>query len=112
MSPAIPAAYADDPLLDGLLALSGRQSPTTPLPARPAAAELLAKNGIAFVMLNRELASPELLEYVELQMPLTLVASEGVRTLYAVAPRVAGLLPQPPSLKVLASHAEGAGVSR
>jgi hypothetical protein len=112
MSPAIPAAYADDPLIDGLLALSGRQNPTTPLPARPAAAELLAKNGIAFVMLNRELASPELLEYVELQMPLTLVASEGVRTLYAVAPRVAGLLPQPPSLKVLASHAEGAGVSR
>jgi hypothetical protein len=85
MSPAIAAAYADDPLIDGLLALSERQNPTKPLPPRSAAAELLATNGIAFVMLNHELASPELLEYVELHMPLTLVASEGERTLYAVA---------------------------
>jgi hypothetical protein len=88
MSPSIAAAYADDQLIDGLLALSGRQNPTKPLPARAAAGDLLAKNGIAFVMLNRELASPELVEYVELQMPLTLVANEGERTLYAVAPRL------------------------
>jgi hypothetical protein len=84
MSPSIPAAYADDSLIDGLLALSGRQAPDKPLPVRAVAAELLAKNGIRFVMLNRELASPNLIEYVELQMPLTLIASEGERTLYAV----------------------------
>jgi hypothetical protein len=45
---------------------------------------LLAKNGIAFVMLNREYASPELVEYVEMQLPLTSIATEGERTLYAV----------------------------
>jgi len=84
LSPTIAAAYADDPLIDGLLALSGRQAPAQPLPARAAARELLAKNGVAFVMLNRELASPELLEYVELQMPLVLMATEKERTLYAV----------------------------
>ena len=87
MSPSIVAAYADDPLIDGLLDLSGRQTPAKPLPRRPAAAELLAKNGIAFVMLNRELASSELLEYVELQLPLVFIATEGQRTLYAVAAR-------------------------
>jgi hypothetical protein len=88
MSPAIVAAYTDDPLIDGLLALSERQKPPRPLPARTAAADLLAKNGIMFVMLNRELASPELIEYVELQMPLTLVATDSDRSLYALAPRV------------------------
>ena len=84
MSPSIVGGYADDPLIDGLLDLSGRQSPTKPLPVGPAVASLLAKNGIAFVMVNRELASPELLEYVQLQLPLTLIATEGERTLYAV----------------------------
>ena len=84
MSPTIAAAYADDPLIDGLLALSGRQDPAQSLPARAAARELLAKNGVAFVMLNRELASPALLEYVELQMPLVVIATEKERTLYAV----------------------------
>jgi hypothetical protein len=87
MSPTIVAAYTDDPLIDGLLALSGRQAPEKLLPTRPAAAELLAKNGIAFVMLNRELASPELLEYVELQLPLVLIATSGERSLYVVAAR-------------------------
>jgi hypothetical protein len=84
MSPAIIEGYGTDPLIDGLLTLSGRQAPSKPLPARPAAAEFLAKNGIAFVVINREFASPQLLEYVELQLPLTLVATEGGRTLYAV----------------------------
>ena len=84
MSPSIVADYEADPLIDGLLALSGRQDPSKPLPVGPAAASLLATNGIAFVMVNRELASPELLEYVQLQLPLTLIATEGERTLYAV----------------------------
>jgi hypothetical protein len=84
MSPAIIEGYAADPLIDGLLDLSGRQAPSKPLPNRAEAAALLAKNGVAFVMLNRELAPPELLEYVDVRMPLTLIASEGERSLYAV----------------------------
>jgi hypothetical protein len=84
MSPSIVEGYAADPLIDGLLALSGREAPARPLPQRADAAALLAADGIAFVMLNRELASDELLEYVEVQMPLTLIASEGELALYAV----------------------------
>ena len=65
MSPAIVTGYAADPLIDGLMALSGREAPARPLPNPAAASGLLAKNGIAFVMLNREFASAELVEYVE-----------------------------------------------
>jgi hypothetical protein len=84
MSPSIVESYAADPLIDGLLALSGREAPPKPLPTRAEAAALLAKNGIAFVMLNREFAPAELLEYVEVQMPLTPIGTEGERVLYAV----------------------------
>jgi hypothetical protein len=84
LSPTVIEGYAADPLIDGLLGLSGRQTPSKPLPARSEAAALLAKNGITFVMLNRELASAELIEYVEREMSLTLIASEGERTLYSV----------------------------
>jgi hypothetical protein len=83
MSPSIVEGYGSDPLIDGLLALSGREAPSKPLPTRAEAAALLASNGIAFVMLNREFASAELVEYVE-QMPLTVVTTEGERTLYSV----------------------------
>ena len=61
MSPAIVAGYAADPLIDGLLDLSGRQAPIesrSRIALGPPA--LLAKNGIVFVMLNREIASAEL----------------------------------------------------
>ncbi len=84
MSPSIVAGYAADPLIDGLLALSGRHTPSKPLPNLAEAASLLAQDGIAFVMVNRELAPAELLEYVELQMPLTLIATEGERSLFVV----------------------------
>lgn len=84
MSPSIVTGYAADPLIDGLLALSGREAPSRPLPSRAAASGLLAKDGIAFVMFNREFASAELVEYVEGEMPLTLIANEGERSLYIV----------------------------
>jgi hypothetical protein len=86
MSPSIVTGYAADPLIDGLLALSGREPPSRPLPNPAAASGLLAKNGVAFVMLNREFASAELVEYVEVGMPLTLIASDGARSLYIVRP--------------------------
>jgi hypothetical protein len=84
MSPSIVAGYAADPLIDGLLALSGREIPSRPLPDREAAAALMARDGIAFVMLNRELAPAELVEYVETRLPLTLISREGERSLFVV----------------------------
>ena len=91
MSPSIVAGYAADPLIDGLLALSGREVLSKPLPDRETAAAQIAKDGIAFVMLNRELAPPELVEYVETRMPLTAIAHEGDRTLYVTSLRVLDL---------------------
>ena len=84
LSPSVVNAYTSDPLIDALLTLSERRPVVRPLPTHRQAAALLEKNGIAFVMLNRELASRELVEYVEVEMPVTLVASDGARSLYAI----------------------------
>jgi hypothetical protein len=85
LPPSVQTAYAADPLIDALLVLSERDArPERPVPDRSQARSLLMANGIAFVMLNRETASPQLVEYVDNVMPLTLVASDGPRSLYAV----------------------------
>lgn len=86
LSPTVISGYAADPLIDGLLSLSEHSRATTrPLPDREQAAELLAKNGVAFVVLNREHAPPAPVEYAERVLPLAVVATEGPRTLYRVA---------------------------
>jgi hypothetical protein len=84
LSPSVVNAYTTDPLIDGLLTLSERKPVVHSLPSQAQTAALLQKNGIRFVMLNRNLASRELVEYVEVGMPLTLVASEGERSLYVI----------------------------
>jgi len=85
LPPAVAAAYAADPLIDAVLALSeGRRPGDPPAPEGAAARALLRKDDIAFVMLNRETAPPALVEYVERSLPLALVAEEGPRSLYAV----------------------------
>lgn len=85
LPPAIIAGYESDPLIAALLSLSERNgSPVGALPDRRQAGELLAKNGITFVMLNREHAPPALVEYTD-PLPLVIVATEGQRTLYRVA---------------------------
>ena len=84
LSPSVVNAYTTDPLIDTLLTLSERRPLVRPQPTYGEAAALLKKHGVAFVMLNRELASRELAEYVEVAMPVTLVASEGDRSLYLI----------------------------
>jgi hypothetical protein len=81
------AAYEDDPLLSALLRLSaGAGSDAGPVPDRQGAGEMLRSHGIRFVMLNRATAPAGLVEYVERVLPLTVVAVDGSRTLYRVAP--------------------------
>ena len=85
LPPSVAAAYAADPLINAVLELSA--SPSTgdaPPPEGEAAQALLAQDGIAFVMLNRETAPAALAEYVERALPLTIVAREGQRSLYVV----------------------------
>jgi hypothetical protein len=55
------------------------------LPDRELAGERLRANGIAFVMLNRTTASPELRTYVERVLPLTMIAQGDDRALYVAS---------------------------
>ena len=84
---SVAAAYARDPLLNGLLDLSkpgADQDPPPALADAGIAAERLRANGIAFVVLDRAAAPARLTEYVETVLPLDLVATEGARSLYVV----------------------------
>ena len=81
--------YNADPLIAGWLRLSGARADAThdgPLPDRELAAERLKANGIAFLILHRGAASPELRDYIERVLPLTLVAEDGDRVLYVTGP--------------------------
>jgi hypothetical protein len=80
--------YNADPLIAAWLRMSGARAdvvPAGPLPARELAGERLAANGIAFLILHRGAASPELREYVERVLPVTPVAEDGDRVLYVRA---------------------------
>ena len=85
LPPSVTRAYEQDPLLSALLALSS-PNPTDDgeLPDGDVAAERLRANGIAFVMLNRRLSPPALVDYVEKTLPLELVAKDEERSLYVV----------------------------
>ena len=82
------AYYNADPLIASWLRMSGARAdvvPDGPLPTREIAVERLKANGIAFLILHRGAASPELREYVERVLPLTPVAEDGDRVLYVRA---------------------------
>jgi hypothetical protein len=90
MPRAIAAKYENDPLLSALLRLSSRHGarhPMQSLPGPELAANRLRENGIAFVVLNRETASPALTEYAERVLPLRLLVTNGDRSLYVVTGR-------------------------
>jgi hypothetical protein len=80
--------YNADPLIAAWLRLSGARADATregPLPNRQQAAERLEADGIAFLILHRGAASPELREYIERVLPVTPVAEDGDRVLYVRA---------------------------
>jgi hypothetical protein len=88
LPPNVLAYYKADPLISGWLRLSGLRADAAdarPLPDRQAAGERLMANGIAFVMLNRKTASPELQAYVERVLPLRTIAQGDDRVLFTVS---------------------------
>jgi hypothetical protein len=88
LPPNVVGYYNADPLIAGWLRLSGmRTGPgdARPLPNRELAGERLRANGIAFVMLNRSTASPELRTYVERVLPLAMIAQDDDRALYVAS---------------------------
>jgi hypothetical protein len=85
LPPSVVASTRADPLISAFLRLSapGDDHEAAPaLPDRVLSASLLQRDGIRFVMLNRETAPQALIDYVERVLPLTLVAQEGARSLY------------------------------
>lgn len=88
LPPNVLVAYKADPLIAAWLRLSGADAGTSgpaPSPSRALAAERIRADGIAFVMLNRATASPELREFTEQVLPLRLLSTDGERSLYLVS---------------------------
>jgi hypothetical protein len=82
-------AYRADPLLAAWLRLSGARADVVPgggLPDATRAGQRMRADGITFVMLDRRTASLRLREYVEQVLPVALVAEDGDRALYRLAP--------------------------
>jgi hypothetical protein len=80
------ATYRADPLIAAWLRLSGAAANVAPeatLPDGTLAGERMAADDIMFVMLNRRTASPQLRDYVEHVLPVTMLAQDEERTLFA-----------------------------
>ncbi len=79
------AGYRADPLIATWLRLSGasaRIAGDGELANAATAEHRMDMDDIAFVMLNRRTASPQLRDYVERMLPLTVVSQDDERTLY------------------------------
>jgi hypothetical protein len=79
------ATYRADPLIAAWLRLSGAKAdvvPEAPLPDGTLAGQRMALDDVAFVMLNRRSASPQLRDYVEHVLPVTILAQDEERTLF------------------------------
>jgi hypothetical protein len=83
LSPAVLAAYRADPLLAAWLRLSGATDVNDPDPAPEAAAQLLRRDHIAFVLIDQQASSKPLIALVG-RLPLTRIASDERRVLYVV----------------------------
>jgi hypothetical protein len=78
-------SYRADPLIAAWLRLSGATTGVVPdgaLPDATLAGQRMVTDDIAFVMLNRRTASPQLHDYVEHVMPVTRLAQDEERTLF------------------------------
>ncbi|MDE3156339.1 MAG: hypothetical protein KGN76_14650 [Acidobacteriota bacterium] len=86
LSPRVLDAYARLPVLGPLWKLSAG-APVAPadLPAGRAALDALAREGFAFVVLDRAEAPPALVRYVD-TLPLTPIMKDGEQELYGIAP--------------------------
>ena len=81
------SSYVADPLIATWLRLSGASAGVVPgesLTDATIIRQWMDADGVAFVMLNRRTASPELRAYVEQTLPLTQIAADDERTLYLV----------------------------
>jgi hypothetical protein len=79
------ASYRADPLIATWLRLSGAHADVIPdeeAAGRALAGQRMEMDDIAFVLLNRRSASPQLRDYVEHELPLAVVSQDEDRTLF------------------------------
>ncbi len=78
--------YDETPVLRTLLKLSGghERDPRDEALTRDAIGDALHASGIKYVVLNRETATPGLVTFVELRIPLRRLATEGSRELFVL----------------------------
>ena len=82
---SIKDAYRTSPVLGPLLRLSGALAPLAP-PGPDAgrhAGEFLRQQGVRYVIVDTEIATPEVRAYVE-AMPVRVIARDGTRLLYGL----------------------------
>jgi len=82
------AAYRADPLIATWLRLSGAHTNAVgegSVAGATVAEQQMDRDDIAFVLLNRRAASPQLRDYVERVLPLTVVSQDEERTLFVRA---------------------------
>ena len=85
LSSTVLTNYRADPLTAAWLRLSGPTADVVPeaaLPDMTLAGQRMVTDDIAFVMLNRRTASPQLRDYVEHVLPVTRLAQDEERTLF------------------------------
>jgi hypothetical protein len=85
LSSTVLTNYRADPLIAAWLRLSGATADVVPdaaLPDVTVAGQRMVRDDIAFVMLNRRTASPQLRDYVEHVMPVTRLVQDEERTLF------------------------------
>jgi hypothetical protein len=83
------SAYRADPLIAAWLRLSGARGDVVgndSMPDAEVAGQRMDQDGIAFVLLNRRTASPQLREYVEHVLPLAVISEDAGRTLFVRVP--------------------------
>ena len=91
LPPRIVAAYDGDRILGPLLRLSEGQPLAGERTLDPAeGSDALIAHGFRFVVIDRELAPPDLLAFVDRALRLREIARDGNRVLYEVAPAVSG----------------------
>lgn len=92
LPPQIESRYRELPVIGTLWALSDRRGPGVggPPPTDPgSAARALAAQGVRFLVLNRDLASPELSAFVERGIASRELARDDHRTVYEIDSEVA-----------------------
>jgi hypothetical protein len=82
VAPSVKARYRGEPVFDALLRLSGGEAGPPPIDGRQAA-DVLRRAGIAYVVVDRRIATAQVQDFV-MSMAMTRLGGDDVKQLYAI----------------------------